>query len=128
MNDFSIINGRNQDIEPEELYFTSKEQADFIDNLGRPRCMSASDIVYAKIITRADGSSKYMIRLDRTGKLYNPSSIFGKGKEMLPTSFLDRVCRSQYKYKEVNLKAFDMYIKFLSTKNASWLYNTEREI
>lgn len=128
MNDFSIINGHHNHVEPEELYFTSKEQADFIDSLGRPRCIRASDIVYAKMITRTDGSSKYMIRLDRTGKLYNPSSIFGQGKEMLPTSFLDRVCRSQYKYKEVNLKAFDMYIKFLSTKNTSWLYNTEREI
>jgi len=106
-------------------FYTLYGQEDFLDNDNNPRCESEnSDKVYAKRSHRDDGSIKYSIKLDSNGKIYNPISIYGVSKI---TSFLDRICRSQNKYKEVNEKAFSMYLKFLKTKNVAWLHNTERE-
>jgi hypothetical protein len=42
--------------------------------------------------------------------------------------FLDRICRSNDKFKTVNEKAFNWYVQFLSSKNLSWFHNAEREI
>lgn len=128
MTDFTINHNPSiPDIESEQQSFTVIGQEDFVDELGRPRLNTEeSDKVYAKQITRADHTRKYMIKLDRSGKLYNPLSIYGDQSQA--SAFLERVCRSQFKYREVNLKAFEMYLKFLSTKNIAWFNNTEREI
>lgn len=106
--------------------FTLYGQEDFLDSGNNPRCQSEnSDKVFAKKFQRDDGTIKYSLKLDNNGKIYNPISIYGTSKT---SSFLDRVCRSQNKFKEVNQKAFDMYLKFLKTKNIAWLHNTEREV
>jgi hypothetical protein len=123
MDDFNQTKVKNI---PEEEFFTLYGQEDFLDNDNNPRCNSVtSDKVFAKRSFRNDGSTKYSIKLDNNGKIYNPTSIYGNAKT---SSFLDRVCRSQNKFKEVNQKAFDMYIKFLKTKNLAWFHNTEREV
>lgn len=83
-----------------------------------------SSNVFAKRILRKNGTQKYMIRLSSNGKLFNPISIYGQEQD---NSFLNRVCRSNNKFVEVNSKTFDWYIKFLSSKNVAWLNNAERE-
>lgn len=35
---------------------------------------------------------------------------------------------SEWVYREVNPPAFDFYVKFLKTRNTSWLINAEREV
>lgn len=109
-----------------DAYYTIVGQEDFVDNESNPRINSeSSDKVLAKKMARSDGTYRYMLKLDRGGKVYNPLSIYGENQA---TSFLDRVCRSQNKFKDVNPKAFSMYINFLRTKNIAWLHNTEREV
>jgi hypothetical protein len=106
--------------------FTVSGKEDYIDKDNNPRCEDpSSDKVFAKKILRDDGSVRYTIKLDNRGKLYNPISIYGETKI---SSFLDRVCRSQNKYRDVNLKTFEMYIRFLKTKNIAWFNNAEREM
>jgi hypothetical protein len=85
--------------------------------------MSAEN-VFAKKILRADGTYKYMIKKDSNGKLYNPISIYGQEQNK---TFLDRVCKSNSKFVQVNQKTFDYYVAFLSTKNIAYLNNAERE-
>lgn len=80
--------------------------------------------IFAKRILRKNGTQKYMIRLNSNGKLFNPISIYGQEPDK---SFLNRVCRSNNKFVEVNSKTFDWYTKFLSSKNVAWLNNAERE-
>lgn len=80
--------------------------------------------VCAKIVHRIDATKKYMIRLDSNNKFYNPVSIYGTEKNK---TFLDRICRSNQKFSEVSEKVFNLYTKFLSTKNILWLNNAERE-
>jgi len=104
--------------------FTVFGKQDFLDGDRNPQLNLESDEVFAKRALRKDGSIKYSIRLSNTGKLYNPVSILG---QEINNSFLNRVCRSNSKFKEVNEKTFNWYVKFLKTKNIAWLNNAERE-
>jgi hypothetical protein len=112
------------DASSEDNYYTLAGLEDFIDTEGNPRVQSDSDSVFAKKIIRKDNTIKYIVRLNTSGKFYNPVSIYGQEH---PKSFLDRVCRSNNKHKEVSQKVFEWYVKFLSTKNTAWLSNAERE-
>jgi hypothetical protein len=63
--------------------------------------------------------------LFRSGRIFNPISTLEKGVSL---KILDKIKNTDYKFIEVNKRAFDMYIKFLATKNTAWFHNTEREI
>lgn len=106
-------------------YYAILGQHDFIDSESNPRVKKADDArVLAQKIIRDDGSIKYTIKFTRDNKMENPLSIYGAQKD---TNFLDRVCRSNDRFKEVNPKVFGIYLNFLKTKNISWLHNAERE-
>lgn len=92
---------------------------------GKPCRIQEDDMVYAKRTQKKDGSYRNFIKLSSNGKLYNPVSVYGGEKT---NNFLDRVCRSNDKFKAVNDKAFNWYVQFLSSKNLAWLHNAEREI
>jgi hypothetical protein len=115
-----VTNSKNEN----EFYSIIGSQ-DFLDSKNNPRVSSEDDIkVVAKKIYRDDGSIRYSIKYEN-GKFTNPISIYGSKVE---NTFLDRICKSNDKFKEVNPKAFEMYLKFLKTKNTAWLNNVEREI
>jgi hypothetical protein len=116
----------NKKLKESSCFYTIVGEEDFI-NEDLPMRSEEDDKVYAKKITRSNGSIKYMIRLDYSAKLYNPFSIYDKEDKRQVTDFLNSVCRSNKKFKEVNGKVFDLYLKFLTTKNTSWLFNAERE-
>jgi hypothetical protein len=106
-----------------EKYYTVIGEEDFIND-GIPMKSEDGKGVYAKQIQRADGSFKNLVRVTTNAKLYNPLSIYGQESN---NNFLDRICRSNLKFKTVNDKTWNWYLKFLATKNLSWLYNAERE-
>lgn len=81
--------------------------------------------ICAKTINRSNGTKKYLIRLDTNGKLFNPISIYDNIEKN--KTFLDRVCRSNQKFKEVSEKVMNLYIRFLQQKNPALLNNAERE-
>ncbi len=123
MSEYYIENNKN--LSDRNEYYTMLGQEDYLDHSNNPRCNSElSNKLLAKKIYRDNGSYRYSIKIDNNGKIYNPLSIYGDVKQ---TSFLDRVCRSQNKYREVNYKAFELYLQFLKTKNLAWLHNAERE-
>ena len=116
----------NKHTEEQVFLYTIEGQQDFLDN-DMPMRQKDDDSVYAKKIIRSNGSIKYMVKLDYSAKLFNPLSIYDKEDKRQVTEFLDSVCRNNKKFKEVNSKVFDLYTRFLSTKNTSWLFNAERE-
>jgi hypothetical protein len=127
MDDFIFEQKRNTDVETEgkNEYYSVVGSEEFLDKNNNPRVASENDPrVLAKKIFRDDGSYRMSIKLNNTGKMQNPLSIYGAEKQ---TTFLDRVCRSQNKFKEVNMKVFDLYVQFLRTKNIAYLHNAERE-
>lgn len=106
-------------------YYAMIGYHDFIDNDSNPRIKHSDDTrILAQKIIRDDGSIKYAIKFTRDNKMENPLSIYDNQKD---NKFLDRVCRSNDRFKEVNPKVFGIYLNFLKTKNISWLHNAERE-
>lgn len=109
--------------EPVMEYYTISGSEDFFDNNQLPRLNTDSDKVYAKKITRDDGTIRYSIRLSLSNKLFDPIYI-GLDKSK---SFLDSTVRNENRFKNVSPKVFDLYTTFLKTKNISWLLNAQRE-
>lgn len=127
MNDFifkPLDNSTHIDHE-KNYHYTIIGSHDFVDEEGNPRLKKNDDTkVLAQKIIRDDGSIKYKIKFNKDNKMENPLSIYGQQKD---STFLDRVCRSNDRFKEVNHKVFGIYLNFLKTKNISWLHNAERE-
>jgi hypothetical protein len=107
-----------------EEFYTIINNHDYIDDQDNPRTKTLNTKTLAKKITRDDGTIRYTIKLSNNNKLYNPISIYGQEKQQ---NFLDKICRSSDRFKEVNLKTFDLYLSFLKSRNISYLNNAERE-
>lgn len=105
-------------------YYTLIGKHKFIDNDKNPRLETDTDNVFAKKITN-NSSCRYYIKVGTYGKIYNPIGLFSEGTA---NKFLARAGKKAWEFKEVNSKVFDMYIKFLKTKNMAWLNNAEREM
>lgn len=122
-NDQSIYAKEGPSSDSQESLYTLIGLESFLDDDDLPRTEDTNK-VFAKKVSRSNGTTKYMIRLESSGKLFNPVSIYGAEQQK---TFLDRICRSDKRFKEVSSKTFAYYIKFLTTKNTSLLYNAERE-
>ena len=66
----------------------------------------------------------YRVKVDKNNKFYNPKDVdrfYGLNQR-------DRVTNTlQFKFREVNKSCFDLYIKYLQTKQDSILLLAERE-
>lgn len=126
-SDFIFQNKQKEDttIQENNEFYTLKGLEDFVDNSYNHRIFAeTSKNIFAKKIYKAVNTPKLYIRINNNGGMYNPLSVYGEEKT---SSFLDRVCKSGSKFKEVNSKVFNLYIHFLNTKNIAWLHNAERE-
>ena len=112
----------SDDLLKTEFYTLSGQEDVLID--GVPAISKEDNRVYAKKIQKKDGSFKCMIRTSSNGKLFNPVSIIGEEKQ---NGFLDRVCKSNERFRTVNEKVFNFYLQFLTSKNLAFFYNAERE-
>jgi hypothetical protein len=81
--------------------------------------------ICAKKIIRDDNTIKYLIKTGDDRKLYNPVSIYGSAQNK---TFLESISRNQNLFKEVNNTVFNLYLRFLKTKNVAYLHQAEREI
>ena len=82
--------------------------------------------VCAKAVVAGDRAKyyKYYLKQERrSGYLYNPKGMYSEASKRRDSSG-----QSQWKFRQVNEKVFNMYIKFLETKNEAWLNNAEREL
>lgn len=109
----------------EPKLYTMKGEEDFIDYENNPRCRSENNHTLAKATNKQDGSYRYYIKISHDGKPYNPTSIYGMPKS---NHLLDTIGKAKAVFREVNPRAFNMYLSFLRTKNPAWITNVEREI
>lgn len=104
-------------------YYTYVGGEDFVDENNNCRLNEDNENTLAKKIFRDNGTFRLMIKCDMDHKPVDPEN-------QIATS-INKI-REQYKSKSsfvtVSNKAFDNYLKFLQTKNKSWLLNTEREM
>ena len=83
------------------------------------------DVVAKKIYYSSNNDPKYFIKVGTYGKIFNPIGMYSEGQN---NKFLAKIGRKQFEFKEVNLRVFDLYLKFLTSKNLAWLNNAEREM
>lgn len=105
-------------------FYTLLGDHDFIDSNDYPRSNTDSSKVLAKSVVK-NNSEKFYIKVGTYGKIFNPMGMFSEGKN---EKFIAKIGKKEFEFKEVNQKIFDLYTKFLSTKNIAWLNNAEREM
>jgi hypothetical protein len=69
-------------------------------------------------------NGRFYVRKDSSGMFYNPDGIFTTEVD----SFNKRYGKDVYEFRGVTESAYNMYIKFLLTKNPLYLRKAEREI
>lgn len=111
---------------PDNTFYCLVGKEDFLDSDQLPRLNQENDKrLAAKKIIREDGTIKYLIRTGDDRKLYNPASIYDTVENK---KFLETIARNQNNFKEVNMMTFNLYLRFLKTKNTAYLTQAEREI
>lgn len=113
--------GRSQD---ENKFYTIFGQQEYLDQDGYSRVDEDSDNIYAKSMN-SNGQTKYYIKCNRYGKLYNPTGMFMEGNHK---RFNKMIGSNEFNFKRVNLRIFELYLSFLKSKNIAWLNNAEREM
>jgi uncharacterized protein YbcV (DUF1398 family) len=115
-------------------YYTLMDQQDFLDKDNNPCSNEESDVIYAKAILNkkpkhiADNKKyySYYVMLNPKNELYNPVQIHSSIKAK--SKFVDKVCKTEWFFKEVDKSVFDTYIDFLRTKNLRLLHKANRSL
>jgi hypothetical protein len=124
-NNFIFQQNSSNNLETnKDRFFCLLADKDFIDKENNPRCNTEDNKVLAKIKYKPNGMPKYLIRIDDTKKLFNPTLDLPETKNI---KLLHSIGKETTLFKEVNKKAFDFYLMFLKTGNGSWILNAERE-
>jgi hypothetical protein len=119
----------------ETKYYTIAEGSDYVDDNGYPRSENDGLKVYAKavketkkknILDRSPSYFKYYVRIEPNRSLHDPYG--GHSVKTDSRSFVDRICKIENTFMEVNHSVFDKYINYLKTQNNKWLTDARREI
>lgn len=68
-------------------------------------------------------NNAYYVKVAENGKLFNPYGMYSEGMERK-----QRVGRPTWKFRSTNKQIFNNYVRFLGTKNETFLRNAEREM
>ncbi len=124
-DNFIYTPSKNTISKNDDKFYGIIQDYDFVDKENNPRINLEKDPrVLAKIKYKADGKEKFLIRIDNSKKLFNPSLPLSENKrdKLLEQYGADSSC-----FKEVSQRVFDYYVTFLRTANQSWIHNAERE-
>lgn len=129
LSDF-IVNKEDKKI----VCFTLLGQQDHLDDDGFPICSIANDNrVYAKKIKdkknrtiNKDNTFSFYIKSYPNNRILNPIQIHSLQNNS--SSYVDRICKGNLSFIEVNESIFSKYINFLKTKNITWLNMAQREL
>lgn len=129
---FQINNKSNED---DNRFYTKIGSEDFIDSDSNPRTKIENHLTYAKAIKGKYTKSltdkhtclyKYYIKSDPNHKLFNPITTHSINSDR--PNFINKICKTENVYTEVNESVFNKYLSFLRTLNSQWLTSAQREI
>lgn len=133
IKDFDISH-KNNIVSNSDKYYTLINYQDFLDEDNNPCKMELSDDVYAKAILNkkpkhiSDKKTyySYYVIMNPKNELYNPVKIHSTIKNK--SNFVDKVCKSEWSFKEVDKSVFDTYVDFLRTQNLRLLQKANRSL
>jgi hypothetical protein len=119
--DIDIHQPTNSDKYSSFVYYTidglHDSYTDDIPSVSNPE----SKHIYAKKLYN-NQQTKFFIRVSNSNKLYNPLSIYDDKKT---TSYFNQ---NNIRYIQTRKNVFDLYLKFLRTKNVVWFNQAQREV
>lgn len=125
---------KTQDTVGEIKLYTLMGYEAYTDDNGYPRLSIENERVFAKAIQNKKGKSfnsemqyRFYIRTDPNKKIYDPVVIHST-TDKNPSSFLNKICKTETVFTEVSEYIFNQYITFLKTKNQQLLVNAQREL
>jgi hypothetical protein len=119
----------------ETKYYTIPSCQDYQDDDGYPRSENDNHQVFAMAIKENKGKNilqrnpnhfRYYVKIEPNKSLHNPFG--GHSVPVKNKSFIDRVCKVENTFMEVNQSVFNKYINFLKTQNNKWFTDASREI
>lgn len=130
-NIYTINNEETQD-----KFYTMSGKESFVDEEGFPRIEeTCGEAVLAKAIaskfknfdkTKVVGSSYvYYVKINPNRELYNPFPVNDSTKSS--SNFINKTCKTQWSFKEVNYYIFNKYLMFLKSKDIRWIKSAQRE-
>lgn len=126
---------QTKDTNSDSRFYTKLGSHDYIDNEYNPRLETESNLTMAKSVrgqyTKSFSSDdiipmKYYVKTDPNKKLYNPIDNFSSISSR--PNFINKICKSENVFTEVNESVFNKYVAFLRTLNVQWLVSAQREI
>lgn len=119
-----------EEVPEREVYcYTIAGDHDYLDGQGNPALMDTEDEeaedraeTFAMKVLTSSGTTRYFIKQGPDGRLFNPLGI-DEWTHNKTRKGGDKV----WHYHQVGSEAFDLYIKFLRTKNTAYHKNAERE-
>ena len=122
---FHTININKDTIkEKTTLYFCAEQDSEFIDENNSYRCTTETNSVAKQ--THLHNTILYYVKVSNYGKLLDPYSQLSTPDEFVHAK--KRLIKESYGFKTTNMIVFDMYTKYLQTKNTKWLLQAEREM
>lgn len=132
IKDFDISHSDNN--LAEDKFYTLIEHQDFLDADKNPCKKELSEDVYAKAvlnkkprhISEKKKHYSYYAMINPKNELYNPIKIHSTiGTK---SNFIDKVCKTEWSFREVDKSVFDTYVDFLRTKNLRLLQKANRSL
>lgn len=105
-------------------YYTILGSHEYLDENENPRISDESNCLAKKLSTE-NGSFKYMIKINKENRIYNPLGMYSEGKHK---KFLAKIGKDEFTFRRVNMDIFNYYVNFLRTRNDAWLKNAERSL
>lgn len=132
IKDFDISHPNNASLN--DKFYTIIDQQDFLDENNNPCKSELSDNVYAKAVLNKKPKHmsdkkiyySYYAIMNPKNELYNPIQLHSSIKDK--SNFIDRVCKSEWSFKEIDKSIFDTYVDFLRTKNLRLLQKANRSL
>ena len=133
-NDFKVTKHSISNNQEDQKFYTLIGKQDFLDSEGYPRVSSENDIVYAKAIKDKPSKSltskeyyySYYLLITPNKEIYNPQVLYKVSENT--SSFIDKVCKTPYSFKEVTKSIFDKYLTFLKSDSIQWYNSSQREL
>lgn len=83
-----------------------------------------NSLCYCKVITSTSGSQTYYIKTDIHESMYHPWSPMSN--QLAINRLATQTGKPSWVYKKVNQRCFELYIKFLKTRNSNYYRMCER--
>ena len=121
----------------EEQYFCMLGDEDFLDEYDNPRIQNEDNSkIAAKIVLNKKPrqviennlSKSYFIKVNPSLQVFNPVQTLSTVKDKTQSHFINKVCKNEWFFKEVDVMVFNKYLNFLKLKNIKLLKDIERDL